>query len=259
MKFLGFVGPKGSGKDTAADILIKAKKAKGKLSFARPLKEICSKVFDIPMQVLNDPELKEKPFAEMKQFGEPVVLTSRALRLIKRECSMRVPETDDNVVMKYNVERASITGLEGRAMKTPRQLLQVIGTDFIRDRIYKNWHLEAAFSEAQLSKLTKSGVYCITDARFPNELEFLKEKFGAAFTAYYVERPEAEERLAAATHESELGVKAIREVLGEEHVIQNAGTMDAFGKLVKGLKAPEESTAEKTKGPGSKFIYGPRE
>lgn len=257
MRIVGLTGPKGSGKDTAADILIKNKKAKGRISFAGPLKEICSKVFEIPMETLTDPVLKEKPFVEMKRFGAPITLTAAKLKAVKRECASRLPEYDDKTgFMKYNVDRVSVNGIEGMQMESPRQLMQVIGTEFIRERIYKSWHMEAAFAEVALSKLDQTKTYCVTDARFVNEYEFLKAKFGDDFECYYVERPSQEEVLAKATHPSELGVKEIRAAIGEDRVLKNDGTMDEFeAKLLK-LQEPTGSSKASTKR-GSKFVYGP--
>lgn len=256
MKIIGFVGPKGSGKDTAADLLKELKKSSGKLSFAGPLKELCSQVFDVAPQLFHDPVLKERAFKDMKNYGEPITLTSRLLKLVKRECSVRLPEYDyDNQIYLYNVDRVSLTGLENRVINTPRELLQVVGTDFIRDKVYNEWHMRAAFSENALEKLKDKGIYCVTDIRFANEYEFLKEKFGDAFTCYYVERPEAEERLAKATHESETGVLTIKELLDENAVLKNDGTMEDFKAKLKKFK--ESKTSSKGAKPKSKFVYGP--
>ena len=60
MKIVSFTGPKGSGKDTSADILKEEKIASGSLSFAGPLKKICMEVFKLHHNYMNDPILKEK-------------------------------------------------------------------------------------------------------------------------------------------------------------------------------------------------------
>lgn len=261
MKVIGFVGPKGSGKDTAADILKELKKADGKLSFAGPLKELCSEVFNIPIQLFQDPILKERPFVEMKKYGENVPLDSRILKQVKRACTRYLPEYDSATgIMIYNIDRANLTGVEGREMKTPRELLQIIGTNFIRDKIKKDWHLLAAFSDKRLEKLKDNGVYCVTDIRFENELEFLKNKFGDDFECYYVERPEAEERLANAEHTSETTVLNLKEIVGEENILKNDGTIENFKKKVKSLKiiAPKKTSKKKDSAKGSRFVYGPR-
>lgn len=255
MLIIGFVGPKGSGKDTAADLLQDMKLANGRISFAGPLKDICAKVFNISPTILNDPDFKERKFTEMKNYGTPITLTGRLLREVKKECAARLQEYDEVTgIMTYNVDRVAVNGLEGRIMETPRQLLQIIGTDFIRERIYKKWHLEAAFSPATLSKLSKSGIYCVTDIRFVNEYEFLKEKFGDKFVCYYVERPEKEAILAQATHPSELGVKEIRALLGEGAVLKNDGSIEDFKSTLESLKIEKEVETKPAK--GSRFVYG---
>lgn len=260
MKIIGLVGPKGSGKDTANDLLVDAKLANGKISFAGPLKEICSKVFNIPIQVLNDPVLKEQKFGQELKSYPPVTLTSQALKQIKRECAARLPEYDEATgLMTYNVDRAAITGLEGQVMSSPRELMQIVGTEFIRERIFKGWHREAAFSQTSLSKLNQNGLYCVTDVRFADEYRFLKEKFGDDFECFYIERPSAEKKLAEATHPSELGVKEIRALLSEENVVDNSGSIEEFqAKLEAKIKPLKTSSTEtpKGKGKGSKFVYG---
>lgn len=254
MRIISFVGPKGSGKDTAADLLKESKKAHGKISFAGPLKQICAKVFGVDLGILNDPVLKEKLFVDLKNFGKPIELTERLLRQVKKECAAMLEEYDPNTgLMRYNIDRVSVTGLAGQLMESPRQLLQVIGTEFIRDRIYKGWHVEAAFSDSALAKLTQSGTYCVTDTRFTNEYEFLKEKFQDDFICYYVERPEKEEILAKATHASELGVKEIRAIIGEKAVIKNDSTIEEFQeKLDKLIETVAVSPARR----GSRFVFG---
>lgn len=57
-KNIAFFGYKFSGKDTAADYLID-KKNYIKLSFATPLKNLCSEIFGFTQDQLNKPNLKE--------------------------------------------------------------------------------------------------------------------------------------------------------------------------------------------------------
>lgn len=146
MRLIGFIGPKGAGKDEAARILGEHSKIYGKLSFAGPLKKICQQLTGLHANFFNDPILKEK------ELKEPVVLTSRFLRSIKKELPLWVPEIQDNKRL-YNADTMSITGLENQVMKTPRQLLQIVGTEFIRDRAFVDWHVNAAFGEKAMSEL----------------------------------------------------------------------------------------------------------
>lgn len=233
MKIIGFVAPKQGGKDTSAAILIEGKKANGKLSFAGPLKEICSKVFGIPAQVLNDPVFKERP------FKEPITLTKKHLRDIKNECVLRLDPVQGSTLL-YNPNKASVIGIEGRVLTSPRELMQFVGTDFIRQRIFGGWHLHAAFSTQTLAKYQKNSVYCVTDIRFVNEYLFLKERLGDDFRCFYVERPEAEEQLKHATHPSELETQKIKALLPPENIIKNDGDLDDLKKKLYALKLTGE-------------------
>lgn len=238
MKIVGFVGPKGSGKDTAALILIEGKKAQGKLSFAGPLKEICGKVFGLSFNQLNDPELKEQP------LYAPITLAPKHFREINRLLDVYLPPVTSDGRVLYRLGVASIVGLEGRVIATPRELLQIIGTNYIRDRVYKNWHLLAALGPTALKGKDQDGLYCVTDVRFVNEFEHLRDTFGNDFICYYVERPEAEERLAAATHPSETDVIKVKAQLPETQVLKNTGTLEDLKALVKALPLPTDAESE---------------
>ncbi len=250
MKIIGLVGPKGAGKDTVFEILQELKKSDGKLSFALPLKQICAHVFDLNNYHMNDPVGKERP------FETPITLTNRNLRAVKNACTEYLdPLSKDGAQYLYNPNKASVSGLEGRVMSSPRELLQVIGTDFIRNQLFQDWHLHAAFTPRALKQVSQDGVYCVTDIRFLNEYQFLVDKFGDDFTCYYVDRPEAEERLATATHASELESQKIKALIPEENIIKNDGTMKELTETLKALKIDRPDPSQKPK-KGSRFKYG---
>jgi hypothetical protein len=251
MRIVSFTGPKSSGKDTSADILEAEKIAKGRISFAGPLKKICAQVFGLHHTLLNDPILKEK------QLAEPITLTAKHFRKIN-EAMAEILDQDD---FFYNPFKASVSGLEGTQINTPRELLQVIGTDYIRNRIHADWHLQAAFSKNTLAKLDQDGLYCVTDARFPNEYQFLADKFQDDFKGFYVERPEAEEKLAESTHASELKVKEVRELIPEANIIKNDKKLEDLKKTLLGLKLGESKLKSlgrnKKQEAASKFKFAP--
>jgi len=246
MRIVSFTGPKGSGKDTSADILKEEKIAQGSLSFAGPLKKICAEVFKLHHNYMNDPLLKEKP------LEEPIVLKSAHFRKI----NLAMTDHLDQDEFFYNPYKASIAGLEGMVITTPRQLLQVIGTDYIRNRIHPDWHLQAAFSKTTLDKMDQEGLYCVTDARFPNEYVFLATKFAEDFKGFYVERPEAEERLENGAHASELQVLEVKKLIADDCILKNDGSIEDLKKqLVKlnlGSEKPKKGTKNQT---GSKFKF----
>lgn len=247
MRVVSFTGPKGSGKDSSADILKEEKIASGSISFAGPLKKICCEVFKLHHNLVNDPILKEK------EFDTPITLTSAHFRKI----NLLMTDILDQDEFFYNPYKASIAGLEGQVITTPRHLLQFIGTEYIRNRIHPDWHLQAAFSKTTLAKLDEEGLYCVTDARFPNEYEFLANKFGEDFQGFYVERPEAEERLAQSTHASELQVLEVKKLIPESNILKNDKSLEDLKKqlLKLNLGTQKPKSGNKKKDAANKFKF----
>lgn len=226
MKIVSFTGPKSSGKDTSADILKELKISKGSVSFAGPLKKICMEVFGLHHTLVSDPVLKEKPLKN----GE-IIITPKLLRKVN-ELMYDYLDPED---FFYNANKASVVGLEGTPLRTPREILQIIGTEWIRNRIHPDWHLQAAFSSKVLESLDQNGLYCVTDARFLNEYQFLAQKFGEDFKGFYVERPEAEKKLAQATHDSERKVLEVKAIIPESNIITNDGSLEDLKKKLVAL------------------------
>lgn len=220
MKIFSFTGPKGSGKDASAAILISENLAEGKISFAGPMKQILSKLCKIPISTFEDPALKEK------RFIDPIILTADLIDNIVREM---------NDILKdefIDGEAIDIKGIAWEMLMTPRHLLQFVGTELIRKRINPDWHVAAAFRKEVLADLNPDAAFCVTDARFPNEYLWLKNKFASDFQGFYTERPEAEELLKTATHESELAVIEVRALMTEEQIIKNNGSLEDLKQLI---------------------------
>jgi hypothetical protein len=246
MIVVSFTAPIGGGKDASAKLLSDLKLSEGKLSFAGPMKDICSKVFNISREDMEDPVKKVEPFAQ------PFAFTRKHLRQILNLMVEFLP-TDE---FSYNVSSVSEYGVVGTTMTSIRHILQFVGTEVIREKVHPDWHLQAAFSNRVMSRLNEAGTYCITDARFPNEFIFLRDKFAESFYGYYVERPEAEERLKNATHPSELKVLEVRALIGEDNVIVNDGDLeDLAGKLKKLPFVTGAKATSSKKGKSSKFKF----
>lgn len=212
MKLKVFIGPKGSGKDTVAKLY---PGLKGKIPFAGPLKEICSDVFGIPMHEWEDQDLKEEFFEVQINPGdiEAIVGLMDNYIHIPGGC---LPDVCD---MMYDHE--------GKVLRSRREILQYVGTEMIRS-VSPDWHCRAAFSDAYLKDKfshvdIRDGVFAVTDCRFLNELEYLKANHTCEF--FYVVRPEAEERLAAATHQSETEIIEVFRAANPT-VIENHGTLE---------------------------------
>lgn len=249
MIIVGLAGPKGSGKDTAYEILKKKSRIYAKLSFAGPLKQISSDIFNLPMGYFEKRELKER------QLKEPITLTKKLIKAVLQELPNWLPQTEGDV-LKYSISSVSIVGIEGRIVNTPRELLQIIGTDLIRDRVYSNWHIEATLGEYALSKLDDSKNYAVTDVRFLNELEAILNLPNGE--VYYIERPEAEDVLGNSKHASELESKKIKEKLDTRFIVKNDGSLADLEKLVSDtILTPGSAKAKKAakKPAKSKFKF----
>lgn len=134
MKLIGFVGYKGSGKDTAAQPLMEH--GFQKTSFAGKLKDLCATVFGWDRQMLEGTDVESR---------------------LKRE------ETD-----LWWAEKLRMPGF------SPRRAFQTLGTDTIRTHFHENiWVLSV---QKQIENA--GGDWVITDCRFPNELQMIKDMGG---------------------------------------------------------------------------------
>lgn len=156
---VAFSGVKFSGKDTTAEGLIRFHKFK-RIGLADKLKDICSEVFDIPRQDMDNPALKEFP------FPKPVKLSVEHL-----DSLLRTLQRDGYDFEFDSIFQLLCTNFMGKILTSIRDILQVIGTDICRTHIKDDIWLQYV----KQTILTYDGNLVITDARFENERKFLKE------------------------------------------------------------------------------------
>lgn len=145
----GIAGAKGHGKDTLAHLIIGSGVQGAGFTithFAAALKKLCVDVFGLTDYDVNDPVGKEEP------LQSPIVLDG-SLAALQR-----------------------VTGLpikaHGKIAKTPRELLQLIGSEYVRAECDTYW-LD------QLTPLLEAKRrLLIPDVRFPNEAEFIRHHGG---------------------------------------------------------------------------------
>jgi len=194
MKIYNIIGPRGAGKDTLGDILIKNNLVNEKISFAAPLKEICKKVFKLGDYQVDDPKGKQE------KLTFPLFFFDNVAESVFEEMNNYVANSG-----KLSIQAKNLNGL----MRSPREVLQFVGTDFIRNHVDPDWHIKAAFSNLN------EGTYVVTDCRFMNEYKYLNNNY-EVIKNIYVERPEAEENLNKSKHMSELEIKRIRQFVDFE-------------------------------------------
>jgi len=152
-------GQKRCGKSTVANILVN-KFAFKEIALADPLRDLCSKVFNIPLSTFLSDELKEQ------QFERPVFLNEdhlgHILAIIENEWGFEVtPESS-----------AAMSEFIGVGFKHPRQILQIVGTEIIRGSIDDNIFLNLA--DKRIERLNCNVV--VSDVRFTVEQEWAKNK-----------------------------------------------------------------------------------
>lgn len=144
MKILSFSGKSGAGKDTAANIIVDKITREGKtctrLSFAKPIKDICSNIFGWDRELLNyDPNYKESNTLPSSPELDPA-------------CDM--------------------LGM------TRREIMQKMGTECFRDGLHPDFWIMAMKLSILRGDYSSCDYGIITDCRFMNEINFVKEMNG---------------------------------------------------------------------------------
>lgn len=120
-----------------------------------------------------------------------------------------------------------------KVSKSPRQMMQTLGTDWGRQLVHPDVWLTLAGLE--LDKYRRAGyeVAVVTDCRFENEANWIR---GHGGEVWHVLRTQI---AAVAEHKSEAGVAI---ALGLDSVIENSGTIDDLGDQVRRALAGELRT-----------------
>ena len=121
-----------------------------RLSFAIPLKQLCADILDISIDELN----------RAKNEGIPIQIT-----IGKDVCQILSEET--NIPIETTTEICN-----GKYLHTVRDMLQFIGTDYIR-KYNKDWHVNKLKEMIDVNK-----DYVFDDVRFPNEKKFINDLGG---------------------------------------------------------------------------------
>jgi hypothetical protein len=210
MKVIGITGVKGSGKDTAYQLLKRTYPEIKQVSLAGKLKEVCLEIFELSEFELTDRKAKEA------YFDVPRVLTEETLLKIYKQF---------NEARNVNYDK-HIRPHIGYVLESPRRILQYVGTEVlrsIRDNIH-SFYLYAQIKDTE-------GVYFITDVRFVDEYEFFKNIEDINFEAWYINNKKAEVAGSGDIHPSEMGIFEIRK---DAFHIDNNGTLNDFEKTLLG-------------------------
>lgn len=176
---IGIAGKKQVGKDTAADILLNDFFLKdqrySKYKFADTIKIMTATLLNCSVDDLEDETFKSTPLPE--EWDKWKFVTAN---LDDNEYSTSYFATQKELedAMAKNVEDYVI--LAGKVSITPREIMQLMGTEFGRNMIHPNiWVM------ATMNRIGKNDNAIIPDVRFPNEVDAIK-KYGGIII--YIER-----------------------------------------------------------------------
>lgn len=156
---IAFSGRKFAGKDSTAEGLIRFHGFK-RIGLADRLKDVCSHVFEIPRTDMDDPSKKEA------LFDNPVTINPDH---IKHLLELLVY---DEFVFNFESTCKDICKIFiGKNLTSIRDMLQVVGTDICRNFIQDDIWL--SYVKYKINNDFDNIV--ITDARFKNERDYLKQ------------------------------------------------------------------------------------
>jgi hypothetical protein len=142
----GIAGRKGHGKDTFAKMVCRSRPEFVILHFADALKQILVDVFNLNPRQLEDSRLKEAPFAF------PI------------EIDAFLPQL--RATTNLEMEPA------GKVATTPRQLMQLVGTDYVR-RVQDDFWIRRLLVEIE-----RHDYVLVADVRFRNEAAAIRTVSG---------------------------------------------------------------------------------
>lgn len=189
-------GKAGSGKDTVADYLV-SKHGFQRMAFADPLRDIVQLVFVLDHDSVWDRKLREFPLKNLPNYIE-----------LGKICG------SEFISNKTAIE--SVGNIKDENYWSVRKLLQFIGTEMFRNLINRDtWVMN-------FTQRMEPGVnYVISDCRFLNEYEWIKNKFGGKILFLDIIRKGCDGvKVGLENHESE------RYKLPSDITIENNGTLE---------------------------------
>jgi len=161
---IGLSGEKHVGKSTAA-LFLESKGFK-KLAFAEPLKNICSSVFNANSIDFRDYNRKDSVI-------KPIKLTIKNFINLLEYANLRYYPIDEET-FKLAISSFINSTNYNRLLNTPREVLQVVGTDIFRDLIDSEYWVKVA-----RSSIPKDSKVVFDDVRFNNEANMIKNLGGS--------------------------------------------------------------------------------
>lgn len=165
-QWYGIMGAKGHGKDTFANLVNEISKQKDVVNrqrfqiehFADDLKRMASRIFGLGEEYFFNPSLKEK------ELSSPIAL--------------------DNFVSVMNRETGLTIGTKGLVAHTPREIMQLFGTEYVRDVCDEYW------IDRLNAKIAGRRCVLVPDARLPSECDFIRRNGGKIIKIVRIDKQE---------------------------------------------------------------------
>lgn len=210
MKIITLSGSKGSGKTTALNTIQGEYVEAFEVMLAAKIKQTCADLLGLPTMMFENQQFKNRDLAI------PVCI---------------VPTLLANIFDAYGYSRDLVIDPlhrrhVGKMLYTPREVMQYVGTEILRG-LDPDIHLKTAWEKAP-----KKGIMVVTDVRFPNELQFFKDKPEESLHLYISNlRAESQNQ---DTHASENHLKTLKK---QCKIVYNDSTLEFFEReLMKTVK-----------------------
>ncbi len=188
--FVAISGKKGSGKDELAKQLqIALESSMQSMSakacfvdvthFADPLKEMCIQLFGLDRSLVYGSNTDKEKLTNVEWDGFPLRVRckySSKTMLVPYDFNKNISFTDDLLEIQ---EQGMLKKVPRSGPMTHRELLQVMGTDIFRERVYNNIWAELPFKKKWekykdddygFDECIRTNVVLIADCRFINEV-----------------------------------------------------------------------------------------
>lgn len=162
MRVLAISGKKKSGKDTAANFLVR-EKGFVRLGFADILKDMASELYDVPRSWFDDSEYKEAPIVKY-----PVITK------------------DDSAQLIHNWLDPEFKELNGTLYWTPRALAIMLGS--VSRAVDSGYWVHRVINQIAFDPNNAEKNFVISDVRYKSELELLNAFFGKSLITMRLNR-----------------------------------------------------------------------
>lgn len=208
---IGISGHAGAGKDTFASVLVE-RYGFVRMAFADKLKEIISDAYDVPVEFFNDRVLKNEVHPNL--CGEYITRKFTSSELVNWYAGIhRELDPKQSILPPDTVASAIFHNLlPHNSPVSPRKAAQIIGTEGFRTCVSPSVWIDYLISKARTY-----GRVVVTDVRFKDEAEAIKQSGGIMIGIY-------RDKIERYDHVSEVGIAEIIE--SANIIIDNNGTLE---------------------------------